>query len=147
MLPDLQIIENFLDADELAYWQQRVQTGEPSVSLYLPDVQNTQLYQKCRDLVQAPPHDLPLIHLILLNVTADTYTEMHQDVGEYSTIFFPFTNLNAPLALEDSSIDVIENRLVMLNVTKFRHLQVKPTDGSTRYSIALKWNILSLLGG
>lgn len=137
ILPDLMIFDNFLPSEELVYWQKRIQTGEESVCLYEDDIKDTELYKKCRELVGG----LPLIHLILLNVFDTTYTEIHRDVGEYVTLFYPFTNLNAPLRLADRDVNVVENRLVQLNCTTIDHRQINPTDGSVRSSIALKWRL------
>lgn len=136
-LPDLMIFDDFLPPEELAYWQKLVQTGQESVCLYEDDIKHTELYRKCHELVGG----LPLIHLILLNVFAETYTEVHRDIGEYVTLFYPFTNLNAPLQLANCNVDLIENRLVQLNCTTIDHRQINPTDGSVRSSIALKWRL------
>lgn len=136
-LPELLITDNFLPPAELEYWQQLVQTGQESVCLYEDDVKHTELFKKCRELVGG----LPFIHLILLNVFADTYTETHRDIGEYVTLFYPFTNHNAPLQLTNRNVDVISNRLVQLNCTTVEHRQINPTDGSVRSSIALKWRL------
>lgn len=136
-LPDLMVFDNFLPKEELEYWQKLVQTGEESVCLYEDEIQHTELFKKCREMVGG----LPFIHLILLNVFSDTYTEPHRDVGEYVTLFYPFTNASAPLRLEDRDVELIENRLVQLNCTTIEHRQINPTDGSVRSSIALKWRL------
>ena len=134
----LKIIDNFLDENELNYWKEKVKTGKESTALQENEFKDTVLYKKCRELVG----DLPLIHLLLFNVTKGNHTELHKDIGEYACLFYPYSHPTASLTLRDSEIEVKENRLVLLNCTEVEHMQKKPDDDSIRYSIALKWRLL-----
>ena len=133
----LKIIDDFLPLDELNYWKDKVKTGIESTALYEEDVKDTLLYKKCKEFVK----DLPLIHCLLLNVKKEHHTEMHRDIGEYATLFYPFSHETASLQLKDSEVKVKENRLVLLNCTEVDHMQKKPDDDSIRYSVAFKWRM------
>lgn len=135
-MKDLEIIDNFLDEKELQYWQEKVKTGKESTALYENEVKDTTLYKKCKELV-----NLSLIHLLLFNVKKGNHVEMHKDVGEYATMFYPFNHSTATLKLKDKEIEIKENRLVLLNCTTTEHMQKLPEDDSIRYSIALKWRL------
>jgi len=136
-LKTLEVIDNFLPEEELKFWQEKVKTGRESTSLQEDEVKATLLYKKCKEFMG----DLPLIHCLLFNVTKPNHTEMHRDVGEYVTLFYPYTHPTASLQLKDSEIEVKENRLVLLNCTELEHMQKKPEDDSIRYSVAFKWRM------
>jgi len=136
-LKTLEVIDNFLPEEELKFWQEKVKTGRESTALYEDEVKDTLLYKKCKEFMG----DLPLIHCLLFNVTKPNHTEMHRDIGEYVTLFYPYTHPTASLQLKDSEVEVKENRLVLLNCTEVEHMQKKPEDDSIRYSVALKWRM------
>ncbi len=140
-LPDLHIVDNALPPDELAQWQERVQTGTQSTGLIEEDVCGTSLYSLARNIAM----DLPLIHCLLFEIIPGHSTELHQDIGEYVVLFYPRANLSAPLRIDRGNgledIDVLTNRLVALNCTKIRHQQMIPLNGEPRYSIAFKFRL------
>lgn len=126
----LHVIDNFLCESSHA------KTGKESTVLYEDDVKDEILYQSCKIQV-----NLPLIHCIIFNVTKGNHTEMHCDIGEYATLFYPFDHPTASLVLKDQEIAVKKNRLVLLNCTEMMHMQKKPEDDSIRYSVAFKWRL------
>ena len=137
-LPLAQIFDNILSSAELAFWKERVQTGTQSTGLTEDDVRATELYKLVRNYVS----DLRLIHCLLFDITEGCDTEVHRDIGEYCALFYPTTNLSTPLHLEHpglQDIEVIENRLVLLDCTHVAHQQIVPRDESHRYSVAFKF--------
>ncbi len=144
MLPDTLIVDDALSPGELAWWQERVQqTVDASTALSADELKNENvqtMLARCREKVG----DLALLHVLLFRLEGDHYTEMHNDVGEYVVLFYPFTNAQGPLRtdLSDTLVDVRENRLIFLNCMAVMHQQVVPPDGSTRYSVAFKFRLL-----
>lgn len=139
-LPPLTIVDDAVSPEELARWQSVVlRLTQESTGLDEPDVLG-----ELRDLVRSHVGaDIELFKCLLFAIDASSATEMHRDVGEYCVLFYPFTNAVAPLRVDlpdRDYIDVKANRLVLFPCTHITHQQVVPTDGSTRYSVAWKFN-------
>lgn len=147
MLPELRVIDNVVSAVELARWKSFVESHQTQSTSYLPASltqepewwESSELFRNVIDFMRV---DLPLIHCLVFAIKRNHETEMHRDVGEYAALFYPFTNLYAPLMLEnDRHVVVRENRLVLLDATKVTHRQGVPENDSTRYSVAFKFRL------
>lgn len=139
ILPDLLIIDNALSAEELAKWQIRtLMLVEQSTGCSAEEMVGEALLARAREIVG----DLELIHAPQFAIVEGMDTEMHQDVGEYVVVYYPFDCPTAPLGFagkEHEDVAVVANRLVAFDATLLTHQQLLPSDGSTRYSIALKF--------
>lgn len=140
MLPHLLVLDDVLASDELAKWQDRLRAcTEQSTGRSAEEMEGEQLLVLARKIVG----DLELIHAPMFAIQAEHITEMHCDIGEYAILFYPLDCPTAPLRYKDgeqeATVAVKANRLVALDVTEVLHQQVLPTDGSVRYSIALKF--------
>lgn len=140
LCPELLVVDDVLPPDELARWRRRaLESTEQSTGLPASAVEGERLLALCREHVG----DLRLVHVLLFCISEGCDTEMHQDVGEYAVMFYPFTNKNAPLRIDrgqgEELIEVRANRMVFLACTPIKHQQVVPSDGSTRYSVAFKF--------
>lgn len=140
--PKLLVLDGVLPPVELTRWRTRLRdTTQQSTGLSPEEMKGDSLLELCRQYVG----DLPLLHCLLFNITAGCATEMHQDIGEYAVMFYPFTNENAPLCIYRGKgleyIEVRTNRMVFLACTNIAHQQMVPTDGSTRYSVAFKFKL------
>lgn len=137
---ELEIIDGAL-GDELLYWQTLVQQDKQSTSLDPGDYEGTYLYR----LAQAYAGHFPIIHVLAFNIIDGHDTELHQDIGEYVVLFYPFDCPTAPLHVSLDHVDeqfiaVKENRLIALDCSKYAHRQMIPTDGTVRHSIAFKFD-------
>ena len=137
----LTILDNAVSPEELARWQVRVKTGTQSTGLREEQVAGTELYGLARRYAPG----MELIHCLLFEIVKGHRTELHQDIGEYVVLFYPYDNPGAPLrTLQDDTlvdIDVKANRLVAFNCTLVTHQQVVPEDDSARCSVAFKFRI------
>ncbi len=135
------IIDNAVSPEELGRWQVRVKTGVESTSLMEDKVASTELY--CLACQYAP--GMPLIHCVLFELVKGHRSEIHQDIGEYAVLFYPYDNPGAPLhTVQDGApvdIEVKSNRLVAFNCTVIPHRQVIPEDDSSRCSVAFKFRL------
>jgi hypothetical protein len=134
--------DNAVSPEELKRWQTRVITGTQSTGLTEADVQDTELYR----LARSHAGSMELIHCLLFNIVEGHDTELHQDVGEWVVLFYPYDCPTGPLRIRDKDgeirdIEVKANRLVLLDCTSAWHQQVVPTDGSTRFSVAFKFRL------
>lgn len=142
----VEIIDNAVSLEELARWQACVRTGTQSTGLQEDQVAGTELYALARRYAPG----LDLIHCLLFEIVKGHHTSLHQDIGEFVVLFYPYDNPVAPLrTMQDGvsvDIEVKANRLVALNCTHVRHQQVVPEDESARYSVAFKFRLSEARG-
>lgn len=154
MLPTLKIIDDAVSAVTLQRWQAIVLNHRGTQSTgYREEEYSAALVQYATYLAPGIPDDLhalvrehvhtQCLHVLVFAIEQGMDTEMHRDVGEYAALFYPFTNPIAPLRIDrgngEECVEVIENRLVLIDVTTIGHQQVVPTDTSVRYSVAFKF--------
>ena len=138
-LPDILVLDDVLSEEELKKWQNRVSVfTEQSNANSAQEMEQELLLDHARKIVG----DLLLIHAPIFAIKkGQEPTEMHHDTGEYAVVYYPFDCITGPLKTEQGMIDVKQNRLVAMNVTKIMHQQIIPTDDSVRYSIAMKFSL------
>lgn len=142
MLHTLHIVDDFGAAPELNAWRLRLEGVaeliDQNVALYADEIADDTLYQR----VRASVGDRPLLHCLLFGLHGEHETELHQDVGEYSVIYFPHDCPTGPLRIvRDGVEEVVEvraNRLVYFDCAKVSHQQVVPRGG-VRYSVVFKF--------
>jgi hypothetical protein len=139
-LPDILVLDNVLPKEELEKWQARVsafteQSNPNSAKAMVGEL----LLHEARNIVG----DIMLVHAPIFAIKkGQDPTEMHQDVGEYAVLFYPFDCPTGPLRTDRGLVAVKANRLVAINVTTITHQQIIPIDDTTRYSVAMKFNPL-----
>jgi hypothetical protein len=137
----VQVIDNAVSSQELALWQARVKTGTQSTGLTEAAVQETELYALAKQYAPG----MKLIHCLLFEIVQGHRTELHQDIGEFAVLFYPYDAPTAPLrTLQDGvlvDIPVRANRMVVLNCTLVAHQQIVPEDDSSRCSVAFKFRL------
>jgi len=138
-LPDVLVIDNALTEEELTKWQARVSMfTEQSNTNSAQAMKDDALLACARKIVG----DLELIHAPIFAIKkGQDPTEMHHDIGEYAVVYYPFDCPTGPLQTERGTVEVKANRLIAMNVTTIAHQQIIPDDDSTRYSVAMKFNL------
>lgn len=135
-LHDMIIFDNVLTTAELSKWQERCKASdEQSTPCSAEEMKNEIILEYARKIVG----NLELIHAPRFAIKEGMHTEMHRDIGEYAVCFYPFDCPTAPLSTEIGNFEVKANRMIAFDATKIEHRQMHPTDGSTRYSIAMKF--------
>ena len=136
---DLAVLDGALTEEERAWWLARCKTGAQSTALPLEEFEHTTLWNGVRLWARG----MPLINCLLFEIVAGHETEMHQDVGEFVVLYYPESCPGGPLRVQIAGdvrdVEVIANRLVILDCTSVPHQQVVPPKGSTRYSVAFKF--------
>lgn len=140
MLPTIEIVDGVVSATELQRWQEIVTRHRGTQSTgYREEEITGDLHTLVRERVSAR-----CLHVLVFAIERGMDTEMHHDVGEYAALFYPVSNPVAPLFIDrgngEERIEVIENRLVLIDVTTILHRQGVPTDDSVRYSVAFKFD-------
>lgn len=134
--------DNVLTERELAYWIEQVnETFTPegqavqSTTMTPEQYESTYLYKVACSYAEG----MQLIHGLIFNITKGMDTEMHRDIGEYCVCFYPVSNPEAPLRMEECDVGVVSNRVVAFDCTEHTHQQVAPGDDSHRFSVVFKF--------
>lgn len=141
-LPSLYVLDNALTLAAQRAWVAGMRDLH-AMSTPIPSLATTHAQELMACVRGVADCLVDLLAGLMFVIRPGNCTTPHLDIGEYVALYYPSSCPSGPLRLFSPRMDVevISNRLVLLDATSRVHQQVVPIGDDVRHSVALKFRL------